>query len=238
MKPNFTLLLIFLLTAIIFLSGCMQSDSQNTFQEVPAPGNEDVDEMIVEDSAIPQRIQASVDDDPVKGSGNASVTIIEFGDFQCPFCANFYTQTLPLIKENYINTGKVKFVYRDFPLDISCNTSMNRQLHPNACKAAEAAECADNQGKFWEYHDKLFENQQSLDITSLKQYAEDLGLDAAEFNNCLDSGEMTSEVQNDINDALSYGVEGTPAFFINGIFVSGSQPFSVFQQIIEEELNN
>ncbi len=175
----------------------------------------------------PSRIQVSLDDDPIKGSNNAPVTIVEFSDFQCPFCARFYFQTLPLIEEKYIKTGKVRFVYRDFPLST---------IHPHAQKAAEAAECADEQGKFWEYHNKLFENQNALDVSSLKQYAKDLGLDMVKFNNCLDSGIMASEVQKDFSDGTSYGVSGTPTFFINGIQIVGAQPYSTFEQVIESEL--
>lgn len=176
---------------------------------------------------LPSGIMVSADDDPSKGSKNAPVTIVEFSDFQCPFCARFYTQILPLMEENYINTGKVKLVYRDFPLG----------FHTNAQKSAEAAECADEQGRFWEYHNKIFENQNKLDTINLKQYAKDLGLDSKKFDSCLDSGKMASEVQKDFSDGSSYGVSGTPTFFINGIEVVGAQPYTVFQQIIEQELS-
>jgi len=175
----------------------------------------------------PSRIEVSVDDDPVRGSENAPVTIIEFSEFECPFCGRFFQQTLPQIEENYIKTGKVRHVFRDFPLT----------FHQYAQKAAEASECADEQGKFWEYHDKLFENQNALDTGSLKQYAKDLGLDTAKFNSCLDSGKMTSEVQKDFSDGAQSGVSGTPTFFINGIQIVGAQPYSAFEQLIEQELN-
>jgi protein-disulfide isomerase len=178
----------------------------------------------------PSKIVVSIDDDPVKGSKNAPITIVEFSDFQCPFCARFYTQTLPSIEENYIKTGKVKFIYRDFPLN----------FHQYAQKAAEAAECADEQGKFWEYHDILFQKQSewsSAGVEKLKEYAQNLGLDTAKFNECLDSGKYAGEVQKDYSDGSNYGVTGTPTFFINGIEVVGAQPYSVFQQIIEQELN-
>jgi protein-disulfide isomerase len=178
----------------------------------------------------PSKIVVSIDDDPVKGSKNAPITIVEFSDFQCPFCARFYAQTLPSIEENYIKTGKVKFIYRDFPLN----------FHQYAQKAAEAAECADEQGKFWEYHDILFQKQSewsSAGIEKLKEYAQNFGLDIAKFNECLDSGKYTGEVQKDYSDGSNYGVTGTPTFFINGIEVVGAQPYSVFEQIIEQELN-
>ncbi len=178
------------------------------------------------DAAPPARIQASTDDDPFKGDKDAPVTIIEFSDYQCPYCAKFDMQTLPALEENYIKTGKVKFVYRDFPLG----------FHKNAQKASEASECADEQGKFWEMHDKIFQNQHALDAKSLKKYAQELGLETEKFNSCLDSGKMASEVQKDLSDGTSYGISGTPAFLINGILVSGAQPFNVFQEIIEGEL--
>jgi len=172
------------------------------------------------------KVDVSADDDPVKGSKTAKVTIVEFGDFQCPYCGVFAKQVLPELEKNYIKTEKAKFVYRDLPLS----------FHQNAQKAAEAAECADEQGKFWDYHDKLFENQKVLDETSLKQYAKDLGLDTAKFGSCLDSGKMASEVKKDLADGTKYGVGGTPMFFINGTPLEGAQPFSAFEQVIEQEL--
>ena len=172
--------------------------------------------------------QYSADNDPVKGSKDAPVTIIEFSDFECSFCARHYSQTLPHIEENYIQTGKVKLIFRDYPLG----------FHQYAKKAAEASECADEQDKYWEYHDKLFENQNALDIESLKQYAVDLGLDATTFNECLDSGTMASEVEKDFQDGVGYGVTGSPTFVINEVKVVGSQPYEMFEQIIEQELNS
>jgi protein-disulfide isomerase len=189
------------------LQGDQQPIQQPTQQQVPA-------------------VDAGADDDAFKGSANAAVTIIEFSDYECPFCTRFYEETLPLIEQNYIDTGKVKFVYRDYPLG----------FHPNAQKAAEAAECAGEQGKYWEMHDKLFDGG-ALDTTSLKQYAEDIGLDTASFNDCLDSGEMASEVQQDFSDGQSYGVSGTPSFFINGVLIVGAQPYDAFEQAIEQALS-
>lgn len=119
---------------------------------------------------------------------------------------------------------------------LSAEDSIHKHFHENAQKAAEASECADEQGKFWEYHDTIFENQNLIDISSLKKYAADLGLNTAEFDSCLDSGEMASEVQKDFKDGQSYGVQGTPAFFINGIPISGAQPYEVFEQAIESQL--
>ena len=171
-------------------------------------------------------LQIGTDNNPILGSKDAKVTIVEFSDFQCPYCGRFYSESLPQIEENYVKTGKVKIVFRHFPLS----------FHPYAQKASEATECANEQGKFWEYHNKLFENQGALTITDLKQYATDLGLDATKFNACLDSGKMASEVQKDFNAGQQYGVSGTPAFFVNGVSIVGAQPYAAFQQLIEQQL--
>jgi len=131
-------------------------------------------------------------------------------------------QTLPQIKQEY--EGKIRFVFRDFP------------LHENSGKAAEAADCANEQGKYWEYHDKLFSNQSALDVASLKSYASQLGLDVTAFDQCLDSNKHAQEVQKDEQDGGSYGVGGTPAFFINGELVSGALPFADFKAAIDAAL--
>jgi protein-disulfide isomerase len=168
----------------------------------------------------------SIDNDAVLGDDDAPITIIEFSDYECPFCTRFYLNTLPQIKSEYIDTGKVKLIYRDYPLG----------FHANAQKAAEAAECAGEQGKYYEMHDKLFDEGVDGGVSSFKQYAKEIGLNAEEFNECLDSGEMASEVQKDFQDGQRAGVQGTPTFFINGKILKGAQPFEVFKQIIEEEL--
>jgi len=187
----------------------------------------------------PSVFQVSLDDDPVKGDPNAPVTVVEFSDFQCPFCSRFYTQTLPALQENYIDTGKIKLVYKDLPLD---------NLHPNARPVHIAAECADEQGKFWDYHDVLFEKQSewqrlsSSDLqTTLIQYADDFGLQTASFEACLSSPEMADEVNADLLQAASYGATGTPTFFIgnekNGfIKLVGAQPYAAFQAAIDAQL--
>jgi len=166
----------------------------------------------------------SADDDPFIGPKDALVTIIEFNDFQCPFCKRFRDETLDQILGTY--EGKVKYVLRDFPLS----------FHQHAQKAAEASECADDQGKFWDYHDLLFANQNALDVASLKGYAAQLGVDTATFNDCLDTGKHASEVQKDHQDGLAAGVTGTPGFFINDVPVKGAKPFSTFQQVIDAAL--
>ncbi len=192
--------------------------------------------------STPQIIQVSLDDDPVKGNPDAPVTLVEFSDFQCPFCKRFHQNTLPLILENYVDTGKVKFVYRDFPIV---------SIHPNgAVVTALAAECADEQGIFWQYHDKIFQNQKNWErlatedvVNVLKSYAVDLALDTKQFNECLDSGKYLNEVNNDLKEGNSYGITGTPSFFIGNeksgyIKLTGAQPYSVFQNIFDQLLAN
>ena len=172
----------------------------------------------------PPRVQVSLGEDPVKGPASAPVTIVEFSDFQCPYCARV-TSTLKQVEEKY--GDKIRVVFRDFPLV---------QIHRDAAKAAEAGECAHEQGKFWEMHDRLFADQSKLQVEALKQTASQLGLDAEKFNQCLDSSKYAAEVQKDVDEGARYGVNSTPAFFINGRLVVGAQPIEAFTQAIDEEL--
>ncbi len=176
----------------------------------------------------PVDMKELLDDDAVKGDAKAPVTIVEFSDYECPFCAKFYTETYKQLEEKYIKTGKVKFVYRDFPLS----------FHPQAQKAAEAAECAGEQGKYYDMHNKLFESGVQGGVATFKKYAADLKLDTAKFNTCLDTGAMAAEIRKDFADGQNAGVQGTPGFFVNGKIISGAQPYSVFEQIIEAELSS
>lgn len=182
-------------------------------------------QQVVGQPTPPAVVNVSVDDDPARGPEDAAVTIIEFSDFQCPYCGRFFQQTLPQLVAQY--GDRIRFVYRDFPLD---------QIHPNARNAAIAAECADDQGKFWEYHDVLFSNQQALGVADLKRYAEQLELDVAAFSECLDSQKHNDEVNADLRDGLQAGVTGTPTFFINGRRVVGAQPLQTFQALIDQAL--
>lgn len=178
-------------------------------------------------------VDVSVDDDAVLGDNGAPVTIIEFSDFQCPFCRSFWKNAFVEIKKDYIDTGKAKLVFRDYPLS----------FHPMATPSAEGAECAKEQGKFWEMHDAMFEEQEKLGTGTIqytaddiKKWAANIGLNAGQFNECLDSRKYKSEVEKDFADGGAAGVTGTPAIFINGRLVAGAQPFSVFKTIIEDEL--
>ena len=190
----------------------------------PAGQNAAVAEAVGGQPAVPADL---ADDDPFLGDPQAPVTIVEFADFQCPFCGRFFKTTEQEIIEKYVKTGKAKFVYRDFPLT---------SIHDEAQKSAEAAECADEQGKFWEYHDLTYERQDKLSVTHYKAWAAELGLNTAEFNQCLDSGKYFEEVQKDFRDGQAAGVKGTPGTFINSRLVEGALPFAQFQTIIEEEL--
>lgn len=168
-------------------------------------------------------VEVSADDDPFLGGKNAPVTIIEFTDYQCPFCG----RARPTVKEVIAKYGdKVKYVLRDYPLE----------FHPNAQKAAEAAQCANDQGKYWEYSDILWANQQTLQPENLKKYAGEAKLDTKKFDECLDSGKYTEEVKKDFTDGAKAGVNGTPSFFINGQSITGARPIEDFQEIIDEQL--
>lgn len=164
--------------------------------------------------------------DTQTGSGsNEKLQIVEYSDFQCPFCTRA-VPTVKQIKETY--GDKVEVVYKHFPLE---------SIHPDAMGAAIASECARDQGKFWEYHDKLFANQGALGIENLKTYAKDLGLDTAKFNDCLDNKKTEARVQADIAEASSRGLRGTPSFWIKDELVVGALPFETFQQKIDEKLS-
>lgn len=163
--------------------------------------------------------------DHIRGDFNAPITLVEFSDFECPFCERHFP-TMNKLLDNY--KGKVRLVYKHFPLG----------FHSNAQKAAEASECADEQGKFWEYHDKIFENQSTgLSVDKFKQWAKDLDLNDNKFDDCLDSGKYTVKVQSDLQEGAQKGVDGTPATFINGRLVSGAQPYETFKQVIDNLLN-
>lgn len=181
-----------------------------------------------EDSLVPAEpgsevVEVDIDDDPTYGLQDAKVKIIEFSDFECPFCSR-NVATMDKIKEEY--RDQVSFTFRDYPLD----------FHENAKIASLASQCAFEQKKFWEYYEKLFENQDALASSHLKAYAKELKLDENKFNDCLDSKKYEDEVEKDIADGVDAGVTGTPATFINGRKVVGAQPYEVFKKIIDEEL--
>lgn len=178
----------------------------------------------VEIKLEPLKFEVSVDaEDPRKGKVDAPVQIVTFSDFQCPYCSKVLP-TLKQIEETY--GEKVSVVFRDFPLP----------MHPDAPRAGEAAQCANDQGKFWEMHDKLFQNQQALKDDDLKKYGAELGLDTAKYEECLTTNKYKAEVDADKGAGEAVGVSGTPAFFVNGRFLNGALPFEQFKEAIDAEL--
>ncbi|MFO1519501.1 MAG: thioredoxin domain-containing protein [bacterium] len=169
------------------------------------------------------RVDVAAGNSPSKGPASAPVTVIEFTDYQCPFCA----KARPTIKElvdSYKND--VHYVVRNFPLD----------FHPFAKKAAVAALCADQQKKYWDFSQKMWDNQKALDVDSLKKYAEEVKLDMKKFNECLDGDKTLADVSKDQQEGAKAGVSGTPAFFINGQALTGAQPIEAFKKMIDQEL--
>jgi predicted DsbA family dithiol-disulfide isomerase len=171
----------------------------------------------------PYRVPVEVGGAPVRGNPKAPVTVVEFSDFQCPYCVRA-RPTVDRVRETY--GDQVRWVFRHFPLD----------FHAQAEKAGEAAACAGEQGKFWEMHDLLWANTTKLQVADLKAHAASLGLDGPKFGECLDSGRYTGLVEADLEAGQGYGVSGTPAFFVNGRPLVGAQPFDAFAQVIDDEL--
>jgi protein-disulfide isomerase len=169
-------------------------------------------------------LDPATDDDPSLGPENAPVTIVEFSDYQCPYCVRWHDEVLARLLADY--DGQIRFIYRDFPLS----------GHPEAQPAAEAANCAGDQDAYWEFQDAIFSNEYGYGRSAYEQYAADLGLDTDEFTACLDDRRHQAEVREDYSDALRLGVQSTPTFFINGIQVVGAQPYETFQQMIDSEL--
>ena len=150
--------------------------------------------------------------DPFRGAANAKVAVIEYSDFQCPFCGRYEKDAYTQITKDYVDTGKLKYVWRDYPLD----------MHPFAMKAAIAANCAGVQGKFWEMHDRLFANQQELAPADLSKHAEALGLNLGQFQTCLDSGRFDADIKADMAEAAKASINGTPSFLIGVVQPNGS----------------
>jgi len=177
----------------------------------------------------PSRTEFDLDGSELSiGNPNAPVTVIEFSDLQCPFCKKFYDSTLKDLKTNYIDTGKVYFVYKHFPLS----------FHPSAQIAGEATECANEQGVWYEYHEEIYNSQNGdFGVSELKQWAIGIVSDATAFNECLDSRKYSNKVNADMIEGQSIGVSGTPASFVNGILVSGAQPYESFKVLVDSELS-
>jgi protein-disulfide isomerase len=161
---------------------------------------------------------------PSRGPDTAKVTIVEFSDFQCPYCSRA-VPTVDRLMKDY--DGKVRLVFRNFPLD----------MHPLAGKAAEAGACAADQNKFWQMHDRMFGDQNKLTVADLKKTAREIGIDGDRFDKCLDGGEKRQLVDADLKAGTDAGVSGTPAFFVNGVFINGSVPYEDFKQVLDRELD-
>jgi protein-disulfide isomerase len=181
-------------------------------------------------------VATSVAGAPTLGRADAPVTIVEFSDYQCPFCARFFATSFLVLKKDYVDTGKVRYVFRDHPLD---------QIHPQARKAAEAAHCAGDQGRFWNMHEVLFRNQRALAATQLVEHAQAAGVDGTKLEECLASGRFAARVAKGIADGAAIGVRGTPSFVIGrttagdvvqGTAIRGAQPVEVFRRIIDQTL--
>jgi protein-disulfide isomerase len=170
------------------------------------------------------RADITTDGAPSRGAEKAKVTIVKFEDFQCPYCKTVQPTFIELLKKY---DGKVRVVHKDLPLE---------QIHPQARAAAEASRCAGEQGKFWEYHDKLYADSPKLGADEYKQAAKDIGLNVTSFDQCVATGKFKNAVTQDLNDGVKLGLTGTPAFFINGREISGAQPLDAFSTIIDEEL--
>ena len=186
--------------------------------------------------AQPQNVVLGLAGEPTKGDANALVVLVEFTDYQCPFCGRHVRDALPQIEAEYVKTGKLRYVTREFPLE---------SIHPQAFKAAEAALCAGDQGKYWEMHDRLFANQRALGPEHLAAHAQAVGADAAKFGECLESGAKAAKVRRDLADGAKAGVTGTPAFFLGVAHgatvkvvraIKGALPFAAFKEAIDATL--
>lgn len=169
---------------------------------------------------------------PVLGNKDAKVTFVEFGDYQCPYCEKFFSDSLPDIKKNYIDTGKIKFIFIDTAF-----------LGQESKDAVEAAYCANEQGKFWQYHDALYKNQGGentgeFSSANLKKFAEQLGLDGTQFDRCLNSNKYEGLISDELKLATSFGVNGTPTFIIGKQIIKGSEPLDIIKQAIDSELSS
>jgi len=188
--------------------------------------------------AIPQNVTVGLDDDPSLGDPNAPLTLVEFSDYQCPFCARHFRETLPQITAEYIKTGKLRYVFRDFPLD----------FHAQAERAAQAAHCAGDQGKYWPMHDQLFGDPRAIGLGDFTAQATAIGLDLVRFNACLSGGKYAEEVKKDLQEGQQLGITGTPGFFVGRTDVAanqvkgarpliGAQPYASFKAAFDALLS-
>lgn len=241
-KTNITYILFILLIIAAFLLGVLVTKVQYLEKGIALSGNSDTTgtNELTDENLAPQQptgpVDVAVGNLPPLGKEDAPVTLIEFSDFECPFCNSFYTDVLPQLKKDYLDTGKAKLYFRHFPLT---------SIHPNAQLASEASECANDQGQFWDYHNVLFENQNEwASLTGgtyeakLTEYATSLGLDSSSFQECLTSGKFTENVNTDLEEGAQAGVDGTPATFVDGYLIVGAVPYDQFKVQIDAQLEN
>lgn len=234
----YTPILIVLLLISSFLLGALTTKltSSNQSGSKNNVGSNDVgaDPSLPGQPAPGEKVDVEIGHLPILGDESAEVTVIEFSDFQCPFCKQWFEQTKDQFIKDYVDTGKVKFAYRQYPIP---------QLHANAQKASEASECANDQDKFWDYHDLLFKEQDGWanlpdPAEQFSTYATQLGLNKSTFDSCLSSDKYAGIVKEDIDAGTVAGVSGTPTFFINGTSLVGAQPYDSFKTLIDQELSN
>jgi len=218
----FSLIGFVLLLSLFLKSAALVNNTNKETPEVQAPAIPQAPEEEIIDAL---KLSPVGKDDYIRGEPNAPITLIEFSDFECPYSA-LYAETLEKVIKDY--KGKVRLVFRHYPLD----------FHQNAQKASEAVECAGEQGKFWEMHDRLFElnKEGNFSVDNFKKAAKELGLQVSKFNDCLDLGKYTDKVKNNLAEGQEAGVQGTPTTFINGEAVVGALPYDQIKNIIERLL--
>ncbi|MBI5943410.1 MAG: DsbA family protein [Chloroflexi bacterium] len=223
-RSHFYAVLVVLAFAVGVLVGYV-AWGRETVTAAPAPAAAPVAQQSAA-TAAPQfrRYDIPTDGYPSLGPDDAQIVIVEFSDYQCPYCRKFHDETYQALLNAY--PGQIRFVYRNLPLT---------SIHPSAMPAAIASLCANDQNAYWDYHEKLFSSE-SLDEATYIQYAADLGLNVDTFTACLSSGSHDAFIQEDMNFAIDLGVQSTPTFFINGLAIVGAQPLANFQQVIDKEL--
>lgn len=247
----FTIALFLVMTTLTFAAGddaLRDSDLSDELQRLTRDVNDIKKELKSLRSLIEQRLplkpsqpprvitgKANIQGSPVLGSEDTLLVLVEFSDFQCPFCARHTKNTFPQIKKDFVDTGKIRYVFKDFPL----------AFHKLAQKAAEAAHCAGEEGKYWEMHNLIFANQQKMTKDDLIAHSEELALDKAAFARCLDDGRYAEGISEDIKDGSQSGVTGTPSFIlgilnkdgvVEGDIIKGARPYIVFKRAIEAKL--
>lgn len=211
----------------------LQKNSTNTVAQQPSAAQPQQPQQPSAPNPDDVKKKLTLGNFPIKGNDNAKVTIVEFADFRCPFCEKFFSETEPQLMKDYVDTGKAKFVFRNYAF-----------LGPSSVVAANAVACANEQGKFWDMYEYLYKNQPPESDTSmyvtdkLTEIAGTIGLDAAKFSTCLDSKKYDKDVSKDLSDGQAVGVSGTPTFYVNGKQLVGAQPYSSFKAIIDAELAN